>query len=75
MLRFFRMDRVLAGFGLALLGGFTMSADLPAPGSPAPDFELVAVTKGGKKETIRLADYRDKKNVVLAFYPKAMTPG
>lgn len=39
-------------------------------GDMAPDFTLTAVTG----ETIRLADYRGKKNVVLSFIPAAWTP-
>jgi len=37
-------------------------------GDIAPDFQLPAVV-AGVKTTVRLADYRGKKNVVLAFYP------
>ena len=41
-----------------------------AVGSDAPDFEL-----GTHSRTkVRLADYRGKKNVVLAFHPLAFTP-
>lgn len=75
MRRLFPFDRVLAAIGLTLMGGIAMADGIPETGSPAPDFELVALSKGGKKETIRLSDYKGKKNVVLAFYPKAMTPG
>jgi peroxiredoxin len=39
----------------------------------APDFELPAVT-GEEKSTIKLSDFRGKKNVVLAFYPLDWTP-
>jgi peroxiredoxin len=42
-------------------------------GDVAPDFELPAVT-GEEKSTIKLSDFRDKKNVVLAFYPLDWTP-
>lgn len=47
---------------------------LPCPtmlpvGSPAPDFE--ATTNEGK--TLRLSDFRGKKNVVLFFYPADFT--
>ncbi len=44
---------------------------IPALGSPAPTFSLPAT--GGKK--ISLADFKNKKTVVLYFYPKADTPG
>lgn len=40
-------------------------------GVPAPDFSLPA--QDGK--TVRLSDYKGKKNVILYFYPKDDTPG
>jgi peroxiredoxin len=40
------------------------------PGQEAPDFELRS-HKGG---TVKLSDFRGKKNVVLAFHPLAFTP-
>ena len=40
------------------------------PGDEAPDFELRS-HRGG---SVRLSDYRGKKNVVLAFHPLAFTP-
>jgi peroxiredoxin Q/BCP len=40
-------------------------------GDPAPDFALEAADG----RTIRLSDYRGKKNVVLFFYPKDETRG
>jgi len=42
-------------------------------GDMAPDFELSAVT-GQEKTKFKLADYRGKKNVVLAFYPIDWSP-
>ena len=42
-------------------------------GDTAPDFELSAVT-GLEKSKFKLADYRGKKNVVLAFYPIDWSP-
>ena len=39
-------------------------------GTEAPDFELRS-HRGG---TVRLSDFRGKKNVVLAFHPLAFTP-
>ena len=43
----------------------------PKVGNMAPAFTLQ--DQDGKK--VSLKDFRDKKNVVLYFYPKAMTPG
>lgn len=40
------------------------------PGDEAPDFELRS-HRGG---TVRLSDFRGRKNVVLAFHPLAFTP-
>jgi peroxiredoxin len=40
------------------------------PGDEAPDFELRS-HRGG---SVRLSDYRGRKNVVLAFHPLAFTP-
>ncbi len=44
---------------------------LPKVGNLAPAFTL----KDQNGEKISLKDYKGKKNVVLYFYPKAMTPG
>ena len=44
---------------------------LPKIGNLAPDFSLL--DQDGKM--VSLKDFRDKKNVVFYFYPKAMTPG
>ncbi|GMG88278.1 thioredoxin-dependent thiol peroxidase [Biformimicrobium ophioploci] len=43
----------------------------PKIGNLAPAFSL----KNQKGEKVSLKDFRDKKNVVVYFYPKAMTPG
>jgi peroxiredoxin len=40
------------------------------PGDEAPDFELRA-HRGG---TVKLSDFRGRKNVVIAFHPLAFTP-
>ena len=40
------------------------------PGDEAPDFELRS-HRGG---TVKLSDYRGRKNVVVAFHPLAFTP-
>lgn len=43
----------------------------PKIGNLAPAFSL----KNQKGEKVSLKDFRDEKNVVVYFYPKAMTPG
>lgn len=43
-----------------------------AVGQKAPDFALPALKGGGE---VRLSDFAGRKNVVLFFYPKDMTPG
>ena len=43
----------------------------PGPGDAAPDFTLPA-TDGSN---VSLADFKGKKTVVLAFFPKAFTGG
>jgi cytochrome oxidase Cu insertion factor (SCO1/SenC/PrrC family) len=40
-------------------------------GQMAPDFSLPS----DQQTTIKLSDYRGKKNVILAFYILAFTPG
>jgi mycoredoxin-dependent peroxiredoxin len=45
---------------------------MPEVGDMAPDFELKSHLGQGK--TVKLSDFRGKKNVVLAFYPLAWTP-
>ena len=40
-------------------------------GNKAPDF--TALDQAGEK--VKLSSFRDKKNIVLYFYPKDMTPG
>jgi peroxiredoxin Q/BCP len=69
------MKAILASalFGLAAVGlaaAFAATTDLKV-GDPAPDFTLQA--SDGK--TYRLADFKDKETVVLAWFPKAFTQG
>jgi peroxiredoxin len=45
---------------------------MPEIGEMAPDFALKSHLEQGK--TVKLSDFRGKKNVVLAFYPLAWTP-
>ena len=53
----------------------TFAADPPkiAEGQPAPDITLEAATASGTKK-VSLKDLKGK-NIVLFFYPKAMTGG
>lgn len=44
---------------------------IPAVGESAPAFEAPAFPAG----TVSLAQFAGKQNVILAFYPKDMTPG
>lgn len=41
-----------------------------AVGADAPDFELASHAD----ETVKLSDYKGKKNVMLVFYPLDFTP-
>lgn len=50
------------------------SANMPKVGDMAPDFKLHYFDGNNLKE-VSLADYRGKKNVVLAFYVFAFTGG
>jgi peroxiredoxin Q/BCP len=69
------MTRLLAAAVVAALAA-PASADTPKEGTPAPAFDLpFAAAKGAAGKTkLSLADLKGK-NVVLYFYPKAMTPG
>ena len=55
---------------IGLLGQATAAADL-AVGSPAPPFRL----PGTDGASHALEDYLGTKGVVLAWFPKAFTPG
>ena len=44
---------------------------LPTENKAAPAFSL----KNQDGDTVTLADFKGKKNIVLYFYPKALTPG
>lgn len=58
-------------FAMAALGAGRLKAAPLSVGDMAPDFTLPS-TQGG---TEKLSAYRGKKNVVLAFFPKAFTGG
>jgi len=53
------------------LSVFGLAAEELQVGDPAPPFELA----GSDGKTYRLADFDGKKTVVLAWFPKAFTPG
>ncbi len=58
--------------GVAILAAVSrLAADELKPGDEAPDFEL----PGSDGETYALKDFRGKQAVVLAWFPKAFTPG
>lgn len=55
----------------ALLSGRGLAQEGPKVGDKAPDFTL----KGSDGKTYKLADFQGKKAVVVAWFPKAFTPG
>jgi peroxiredoxin Q/BCP len=59
-----------ATVGLVTAGTAARAADVPAVGSPAPDFTL----KSQENKTVNLHDFKGQW-VVLYFYPKDMTQG
>src|SRR5262249_30769855 len=70
--------------GLAWVANVAPAAEeakLPKEGQPAPDIDLPAtqITKAlpdaKDAKTLPLKSLQGKKNVVLFFFPKAMTPG
>ena len=52
-------------------GGVSDRESPPGVGDMAPEFELA----GSDGEVHRLADHRGRRAVVLAWFPKAYTPG
>jgi peroxiredoxin Q/BCP len=59
-----------AALGALLTAGAAHGADL-APGAKAPEFTLA----GSDAREHRLSSYVGKQAVVLAWFPKAFTPG
>lgn len=78
--------RKLALCSLVLLGAWLVSAQTPSAPRPqppplkvkvgdmAPDFTL-KVWDGAKMSDVSLADFRGKKNVIVAFFVFAFTGG
>jgi len=58
------------GLARAARGGSESSVDLK-PGDEAPDFTL----PGSDGRSYHLRDFRGKRAVVVAWFPKAFTPG
>jgi len=56
--------------GMAVMSNRSMAVELKV-GDKAPDFKL----PGSDGKTYNLADFRGKEAVVLAWFPKAFTPG
>ena len=65
------MMRVAFAVLLLLLTGVDAGAEDLVVGSKAPPFSLV----GSDGRTYTLADHLGKRGVVLAWFPKAFTPG
>lgn len=65
------ITRRQAVFGMAALGAGVAKAAPLSVGDMAPDVSIPS-TAGGE---MKLSDYHGKKNVVLAFFPKAFTGG
>ncbi len=62
----------LFGLGIVLSGSHVGAADEPLKvGDKAPDFTL----KASDGKTYSLADFKGKKGVVIAWFPKAFTGG
>ena len=61
----------LFGLAIAMATGSAKAADAPKVGDKAPEFSL----KGSDGKTYTLADFKGKKGVVIAWFPKAFTGG
>jgi peroxiredoxin Q/BCP len=61
----------VTGLSVAVLAMAQAPAGGPQVGDPAPEFSL----PGSDGATHALADFKGKKAVVLAWYPKAFTGG
>src|ERR1041385_8466192 len=65
------MKRFVIGCAAALCSIALVGAAELKVGDSAPNFEL----KGSDGKTYKLSDFKGRKNVVLAWFPKAFTPG
>ena len=64
------MRTFMASLALWITAAPALAAD-PAVGSPAPDFAFV----GSDGKTYAHSQFVGKRGVVLAWFPKAFTPG
>ncbi len=62
---------LLAVLVLGLLAPAAEAAEAPEVGEAAPDFSL----QGSDGKTYTLSQFRGKQGVVIAWFPKAFTPG
>jgi peroxiredoxin Q/BCP len=69
--RFSFMLGAAATLGVVTAGADAVFAKDLAEGDLAPDFSL----PGSDGQTYRLSDYRGRRAVVLAWFPKAFTAG
>jgi thioredoxin-dependent peroxiredoxin len=65
------MKNIISLLAALVSTALTVSAAELKVGDDAPNFEL----KGSDGKTYRLSDFKGKKPVVIAFFPKAFTPG
>jgi len=61
---------LVLGLGFALMGGRARAEELKK-GDKAPDFSM----EGSDGKTYKLSDFKGKKAVVVAWFPKAFTGG
>ena len=64
-----KLSLLAAFIGLAMT--FIATAAELKPGDPAPDFSL----PGSDGKTYKLSDFKGKRAVVVAWFPKAFTGG
>jgi peroxiredoxin Q/BCP len=65
------MKTLICLLALGLVACGPVGVDSLEPGDPAPRFRL----PGSDGKTYDLADFAGKRAVVIAWYPRAFTPG